>query len=282
MARPLHQHAVVTAALETAATLLGMELVFIGQVAAGELTLARVHGHWPGLEEGRRYPLSDTFCSIMLQGAPAATSDAPRDPAYGVLGADKTLGARSYIGVPIYDEAGRLVGTLCGVDHASVPVPDTAVTVLEQLASVIAAHAREHAEAPVSISRAGARWRVVGPDDEDVADDLVTAMVLADLLSGDLTPGPRPPRPPGAVDDTAQLKVTIAQLEHALAARVTVEQAIGILAERQRLVPRIAFERLRKAARSRGRRVHDLAREVVASASDRTVPLPPELAVRRP
>jgi len=54
-----------------------------------------------------------------------------------------------------------------------------------------------------------------------------------------------------------------------------------VLAERQRLSPRAAFERLRKAARSRGKKVHDLARMVIASASDPAVPLPPELAGRR-
>jgi hypothetical protein len=107
-------------------------------------------------------------------------------------------------------------------------------------------------------------------------------MVLADLLAAEITPGPRPPRAGNHLDEVGQLKLTITQLEHALAARVTVEQAIGVLAERQRLAPRAAFERLRKAARSRGRRVHDLAREIVASANDRAVPLPPELAGRRP
>ena len=67
-------------------------------------------------------------------------------------------------------------------------------------------------------------------------------------------------------------------LAPAVAARVVVEQAIGVLTERQGSSPRQAFERLRKVARARGRKVHDLAREVVASATDKGVPLPPELA----
>ncbi len=122
--------------------------------------------------------------------------------------------------------------------------------------------------------------------------DLTSAMVLADLLAADLgTPAPPPAGPPrhgaanhGAVseeDEAARLAVTVAQLEHALAARVRVEQAIGVLAERQHIAPRAAFERLRKAARSRGRKVHELARMVVASVNDPSVPLPPELAGRR-
>ena len=101
--------------------------------------------------------------------------------------------------------------------------------------------------------------------------DLTSAMVLADLLAADLgTPAPPPAGPPrhrvanhrvanhrvashGAVseeDEAARLAVTVAQLEHALAARVRVEQAIGVLAERHRLRPRQAFDLLRSAAPS--------------------------------
>ncbi len=52
------------------------------------------------------------------------------------------------------------------------------------------------------------------------------------------------------VDEAQRLAVTVAQLEHALAARVRVEQAIGVLAERHRLRPREAFDLLRKASRA--------------------------------
>ena len=106
-------------------------------------------------------------------------------------------------------------------------------------------------------------------------------MVLADLIAAELNPGGRPPRPDtGQLTEVEQLRLSVSQLEHALAARVLVEQAIGVLAERQHSTPRAAFDRLRKASRSRGRKVHDLAREVVASVTDHGVPLPPELAGR--
>ena len=72
--------------------------------------------------------------------------------------------------------------------------------------------------------------------------------------------------------------MTVAQLEHALAARVRVEQAIGVLAERHRLRPRQAFDALRSAARSGGRRVTEVAEDVVDSASNPLLPLPAELA----
>src|SRR5689334_25359512 len=70
------------------------------------------------------------------------------------------------------------------------------------------------------------------------ADDLLSALVLADLLSADLAPGPRPPRSPDIIDEAERLRVAVRQLEHALAARVTVEQAIGVIAERGQVTVR--------------------------------------------
>jgi ANTAR domain/GAF domain len=65
----------------------------------------------------------------------------------------------------------------------------------------------------------------------------------------------------------------IGQLEHALHHRVVIEQAKGILMEREGLGPAGAFDRLRKAARARRRRVSEVAAEVVAGH-----PLPPPAA----
>jgi len=131
------------------------------------------------------------------------------------------------------------------------------------------------------VVRRGERGWQVG---EEQAADLTSAMVLADLLAADLgTPAPPPGGPPrheavSEEDEAARLAVTVAQLEHALAARVRVEQAIGVLAERNRLRPRQAFDLLRKAARAASRRVIEVAEEVVDSASNPLLPLPAELA----
>ncbi|MDQ2813534.1 MAG: ANTAR domain-containing protein, partial [Actinomycetota bacterium] len=84
--------------------------------------------------------------------------------------------------------------------------------------------------------------------------------------------------PVGEESEAARLAVTVAQLEHALTARVRVEQAIGVLAERHRLRPRQAFDLLRKVARSGGRRVIEIAENVVDSASNPLLQLPEELA----
>jgi hypothetical protein len=169
----------------------------------------------------------------------------------------------------------------------------------------------------VVVRKAENGW-VVG--DENVSD-LTSAMVLADLFAADqadndntmimqavdehgaprrqsraAAPPPRVtdsgPQPrigagsrdkaAGDADEAARLAVTVAQLEHALAARVRVEQAIGVLAERHRLRPREAFDLLRRASRARGMRVTELAHDVVASTSNPLLRLPEELSRQVP
>ena len=140
---------------------------------------------------------------------------------------------------------------------------------------------------PVVVRRSGQGWQV-GPEE---TADLTSAMVLADLLAGDLgspaIPVVAAPAGPSAVtlraqgveaDEAARLAVTVAQLEHALTARVRVEQAIGVLAERHRLRPRQAFDLLRNVARSRGQKVIEIAETVVDSTTNPLLPLPEELA----
>jgi hypothetical protein len=168
----------------------------------------------------------------------------------------------------------------------------------------------------VVVRKAERGW-VVG---EENVSDLTSAMVLADLFAADQAANgetglidavdataapdaggaPRrpaaPPRPRHNDDsgplpavpnldepkEADRLAVTVAQLEHALASRVRVEQAIGVLAERHRLHPREAFDLLRGAARSRGSRVADLAQDVVASAANPLLRLPDELTRKLP
>ncbi|NEK57302.1 ANTAR domain-containing protein [Geodermatophilus sabuli] len=106
-------------------------------------------------------------------------------------------------------------------------------------------------------------------------------MTLADLVAAELgtlvepdrtarraARGPAPDDHPAADPRDARLAAlerTVAQLEHALAARVATERAIGVLAERHGTTPRCAFELLRGEARSQGRPVPELAHEVLDS-----------------
>ena len=132
---------------------------------------------------------------------------------------------------------------------------------------------------PVSLTRTARGWSVLSHVGSEDAADLVEGLSLADLVAEELGALIEPDRtarrsargPSGAVEDVANpvdariaaLERTVAQLEHALAARVSTERAIGVLAERHGISARSAFESLRGDARSQGRPVADLAREVL-------------------
>ena len=147
------------------------------------------------------------------------------------------------------------------------------------LGDVAAADAPSGAEPTVVVARTGRGWSVFAPGRAEDVDDLVEGMTLADLVSEELGAQVEPDRgarraargAAGAADPDADprdvrlaaLERTVAQLEHALAARVSTERAIGVLAERQGTTPQAAFERLRRDARSQGRPVPELAHEVL-------------------
>ncbi len=272
-------HPAIDAVLSTAASLLKMEVVFVGALTDDSFTFERVHASaiWPDVDEGKRVDRADSFCHRLLAGAPPSTSDAQNDPAYADTPVRERLGVTSYVGVPIRTVDGQVVATLCAIDRGHVEVDEDTIDVLRQLAAVVAAHLDPLVAKGVVIRRRPDGGWAVG---DEKTGDLTSAMVLADLLAGELAPGARPAKSESPLDEIGQLRLSITQLEHALAARVVVEQAIGVLTERQHSSPREAFERLRKVARSRGRKVHDLAQEVVASSTDKAVPLPPELAGR--
>jgi hypothetical protein len=134
-------------------------------------------------------------------------------------------------------------------------------------------------DSPVSLTRTPRGWRVVSPAGTDPVGDLVEGLSLADLVAEEFGVLAEPDRTTrrsarGAADPVADavdpvdarvaaLERTVAQLEHALAARVATERAIGVLAERFGTDPRAAFESLRRDARSQGRPVAELAREVL-------------------
>ena len=161
------------------------------------------------------------------------------------------------------------------------------------------------------VVRSGRGWTVLGPGGagawtdvsgrvagEGEALSLVEAMSLADLVAAELGVTPEPTRearraartsspgpgadavpvaPPDERDaEIEELRRTVGQLEHALAARVSIERAIGVLAERHGTSPREAFESLRRTARSQGRAAQELATEVLDGLTAGTdVPGPP-------
>ncbi|MGK5170554.1 ANTAR domain-containing protein [Geodermatophilus sp. CPCC 205761] len=138
----------------------------------------------------------------------------------------------------------------------------------------------------VMVVRTGRGWAVLSPGRAEDVGDLVEGMSLADLVAEEAgalvepgrsarraargAPGEASPDADPRDARLAALERTVAQLEHALAARVATERAIGVLAERHGTTPRAAFDQLRGAARSQGRPVAELAREVLEELESRS------------
>lgn len=135
----------------------------------------------------------------------------------------------------------------------------------------------------VALTRTPQGWAVVGSSTPEPVGGLIEGLTLADLVVEELGGNPEPDRSArrsarGAAAGTdvadprdariAALERTVAQLEHALAARVATERAIGVLVERYDVGPRQAFDALRGEARARSRAVQELAREVLGGADD--------------
>jgi hypothetical protein len=137
----------------------------------------------------------------------------------------------------------------------------------------------------VALTRGAHGWSVISPAGVEHAAGLIEGLSLADLVAEEFGSFPEPDRSTrraargpasGPADaepaDTdpidarvAALERTVQQLEHALSARVATERAIGVLAERTGSSPRAAFETLRGEARSSGRPVAQLARDVLST-----------------
>jgi hypothetical protein len=147
----------------------------------------------------------------------------------------------------------------------------------------------------VALTRDSRGWSVVSPAGVEQTAGLIEGLSLADLVAEEFGLLPEPDRSarraargggsapargaePGAAgtdpiaERLADLERTVRQLEHALSARVATERAIGVLAERTGTGPRTAFETLRRDARSSGRPVAEIAREVVATLAADQLP----------
>jgi GAF domain-containing protein len=89
-----------------------------------------------------------------------------------------------------------------------------------------------------------------GWTDTDIATIVAFAVVLGRLLASTV--------------EARRRGDLVTQLQTALESRVLVEQAKGVLMEREGLSAQAAFERLRRRARARSSKLDDLAREVIA------------------
>jgi hypothetical protein len=286
-ASPEASSQLIETTLRAAAGVTGMQLVYVADIEYGAeaptCIWRQLHGKLDGISVGLNVPLADTFDVRLLRGAASSTSDSGADADYADVPMREEFGITSYVGVPLRSGS-TVTGFLAGMDAATATISSAELRVLSALARMISAEASRDPD--VRLRRTPTGWEVEQDDPEvvsgptDTVESLTVAMSLADLIAGDagsLSPGVRPQRAGDELSEADRLRIQITQLEHALSARVVIEQSIGVLAERFSVTPREAFDRIRKSARSRGQRVHDLAVSIVRSTRDGTGELPADL-----
>lgn len=112
----------------------------------------------------------------------------------------------------------------------------------------------------------------------------VGALNLYGVKRHAFTPGDRHHAEAFAAQASAALTLTLrqarqlelqAQLEHALASRSLIDNAIGILMGQQRCDADAAFDLLRKASQHRNRKLRDIAAEIIVNVSGQAPSAPP-------
>lgn len=92
-----------------------------------------------GLDEGLTgTPLSHSFCQyVVSQGRPLAVSDARIHPLLSTNGAVSDLQVIAYLGVPVRDGEGQVLGSLCAIDHKPRDWSEGDLADLTDLATIV-------------------------------------------------------------------------------------------------------------------------------------------------
>jgi signal transduction protein with GAF and PtsI domain len=206
-------------------------LVGLGRVVEATRTMVGVDGTGLTLahEDGqpRWVAVSDAAMELLEQ----VQHDLGEGPCLAAFAEDRVVAVEDLRSERVWNRLAAVVGQLqvCGVLSVPVRLADQPVGTLDVYAS------QPRAWTPAEVEALGA-----------------LAVVTAELVSAGV--------------ELANREVEVAQLRRALASRVWIEQAKGVLAATWGVSPEAAFQQLRKRARSSSRKVADLAREVVQEA----------------
>jgi signal transduction protein with GAF and PtsI domain len=206
-------------------------LVGLGRVAEAARTVVGVDGTGLTLvhEDGqpRWVAVSDAAMELLEQ----IQHDFGEGPCLAAFAQDRVVAVEDLQSERVWDRIAAVVGQLQVRGVLSVPVrlADQPVGTLDVYVT------QPRAWTPGEVEALGA-----------------LAMVTAELVSTGV--------------ELANREVEVAQLRQALASRVWIEQAKGVLATTQGVNPDEAFQQLRNQARSSSRKLADLAQEVVQAA----------------
>ena len=171
---------------------IGVDVAFIGAFDDEDqvyVAVASTDG-FPMIAHGGFTPRAETVCErVINDDAPAVIRDTTMEEATADLPAVREGTVRSYIGVPITYDGGRLYGTLCGVGREpSVHLSERDVQLMEGIAAAVSAFVeRERVFALATQARADTFARVV----HDLRSPLQAILGYAALLETAPKPNPR-------------------------------------------------------------------------------------------
>lgn len=192
----------LTELLEHARRHLGMDVAFVARQADGRNHYEAVTaepGSTAAPDVGASEVLEETYCWRLGQGLlDGVLPDAASDPRVATLEVTERLGIGAFVGVPIHDSHGRILGTICCYSHEPLPdFPPERRSVLDVLSSLVRhrlgqleGSRREFRRAQEQVDRVldGGRPRVVM---QPIVDLTSMRLVGLEALSrfGDATPG---------------------------------------------------------------------------------------------
>ena len=98
-----------------------LKLWMVTAVNGDDWDVVCAHNQGYPVKEGQTFPWKESFCCrMMLNEGPQFASNVADCEAYRNAPIGKKLPIRAYIGIPLYGEGHRFIGTLCGID----PTPD--------------------------------------------------------------------------------------------------------------------------------------------------------------
>ena len=132
----------------------------------------------PGVAAGGELPLSQSLCALIVESEhPLVIGDAERDPRVSSHGAVVELGVRAYLGMPVRDCDGHVLGAICAIDTSPRRWTDANFDVLEAIAISIELELRLAAS-----RREGERLQQIVSSHHAVHDLIVAGAPLADTL----------------------------------------------------------------------------------------------------
>jgi PAS domain S-box-containing protein len=100
------------------------------------------------LAERRETPLSHSFCRHVVEGkAPLVVTDSRKDPLVSCNPAVEELGVAAYLGLPLADREGIVIGSLCAIDHSPRQWSESDLDVLADVAIMVEREIAESSDA---------------------------------------------------------------------------------------------------------------------------------------